>query len=150
MPPTKHMTGNIFKGHLIDAMFNLTSVMTHQTIHLCGMLTEAIHTPFVGDRALSLENARYIMTTARRLGDEIDIKPGGLIERRASAVLDGSVQLLERVAERGLMQAIEDGSFADVRRTRDGGRGLEGVFAKSAAYWNPVAEALAPGEAALR
>jgi beta-lysine 5,6-aminomutase alpha subunit len=46
MPPTKHMTGDIFKGHLIDAMFNLTSVMTHQTIHLCGMLTEAIHTPF--------------------------------------------------------------------------------------------------------
>src|SRR5665213_183868 len=39
MPPTKHMTGNIFKGHLIDAMFNLTSVMTHQSIHLCGMLT---------------------------------------------------------------------------------------------------------------
>ena len=23
MPPTKHMTGDIFKGHLIDAMFNL-------------------------------------------------------------------------------------------------------------------------------
>ena len=52
MPPTKHMTGDIFKGHLIDAMFNLTSVMTKQTIHLCGMLTEAIHTPFLGDRAL--------------------------------------------------------------------------------------------------
>ncbi|HET9030969.1 MAG TPA: lysine 5,6-aminomutase subunit alpha, partial [Candidatus Aquilonibacter sp.] len=44
MPPTKHMTGDIFKGHLMDAMFNLTSVMTKQTIHLCGMLTEAIHT----------------------------------------------------------------------------------------------------------
>ncbi len=28
MPPTKHMTGDVFKGHLIDAMFNLTSVMT--------------------------------------------------------------------------------------------------------------------------
>ena len=36
----------------IDAMFNLTSVMTKQTIHLCGMMTEAIHTPFLGDRAL--------------------------------------------------------------------------------------------------
>ncbi|MBV9334039.1 MAG: D-lysine 5,6-aminomutase subunit alpha, partial [Candidatus Eremiobacteraeota bacterium] len=60
MPPTKHMTGDIFKGHLIDAMFNLTSVMTGQNIHLCGMLTEAIHTPFLGDRALSLENARYV------------------------------------------------------------------------------------------
>ncbi|TAM60083.1 D-lysine 5,6-aminomutase subunit alpha, partial [bacterium] len=58
MPPTKHMTGNIFKSHVMDAMFNLTSVMTGQAIHLCGMLTEAIHTPFLGDRALSLENAR--------------------------------------------------------------------------------------------
>ena len=59
MPPTKHMTGDIFKGHLMDGMFDLTSVMTHQTIHLCGMLTEAIHTPLLlGDRALSIEGAR--------------------------------------------------------------------------------------------
>ena len=78
MPPTKHMTGDIFKGHLIDALFNFTSVMTDQHIHLCGMLTEAIHTPFLGDRALSLENARYIMHTARHLGDEIVVKPGGI------------------------------------------------------------------------
>ena len=146
MPPTKHMTGNIFKGHLIDAMFNLTSVMTHQTIHLCGMLTEAIHTPFVGDRALALENARYIMGTARHFGDEIEFKAGGRIERRAQDVLNGSVRLLERVAERGLMASIEDGTFADVKRPRDGGRGFDGVFAKDAAYWNPFAESLA-GEA---
>jgi beta-lysine 5,6-aminomutase alpha subunit len=143
MPPTKHMTGNIFKGHLIDAMFNLTSVMTHQTIHLCGMLTEAIHTPFLGDRALALENARYVMKTARSFGDDIEVKPGGRIERRAREVLDGAVRILSGVAERGLMRAIEDGTFADVRRPRDGGRGYDGVFAKGAAYWNPFAEALA-------
>ena len=143
MPPTKHMTGNIFKGHLVDAMFNLTSVMTHQTIHLCGMLTEAIHTPFLGDRALALENARYIMNTARRFGDEIEIKPGGTIERRAHEVLAGAVRILDGVAQRGLMRAIEDGTFADVKRPPDGGRGYDGVFAKDPAYWNPIAEALA-------
>ena len=143
MPPTKHMTGNVFKGHLIDAMFNLTSVMTHQTIHLCGMLTEAIHTPFLGDRALALENARYVMKTARGFGDEIEIKPGGKIERRAREVLDGAVRILDRDAERGLMRAIEEGTFADVKRPREGGRGFEGVFAKDPAYWNPFAEALA-------
>ncbi|HEY0381879.1 MAG TPA: lysine 5,6-aminomutase subunit alpha, partial [Candidatus Elarobacter sp.] len=143
MPPTKHMTGDIFKGHLIDAMFNLTSVMTHQTIHLCGMLTEAIHTPFLGDRALALENARYVMGTARGLGDDLEIKPGGVIERRARDVLAGAVRLLGGVAERGLMAAIEAGTFADVKRARDGGRGYDGVFAKDAAYWNPFAEALA-------
>ena len=143
MPPTKHMTGNIFKGHLIDAMFNLASVMTHQSIHLCGMLTEAIHTPFLGDRALALENARYVMGTARDLGDELEIKPGGTIERRARAVLADAVRLLDGVAERGLMSAIEAGTFADVKRPRDGGRGYDGVFAKGAAYWNPFADALA-------
>jgi beta-lysine 5,6-aminomutase alpha subunit len=122
--------------------------MTHQTIHLCGMLTEAIHTPFLGDRALALENAKYVMGTARSFGDEIEIKPGGKIERRAHDVLAGAVRILDGVAERGLMAAIEAGTFADVRRPRDGGRGYDGVFAKGASYWNPFADALAGGEVA--
>ncbi|MDP9017469.1 MAG: lysine 5,6-aminomutase subunit alpha [Candidatus Eremiobacteraeota bacterium] len=142
MPPTKHMTGDIFKGHLMDAMFNLTSVMTNQTIHLCGMLTEAIHTPFLHDRALAIENAKYVMGTARHLGDEIEYKPGGIIENRARDVLSGAVKLLEHVAARGLMQAIEEKSFADVSRPPDGGRGFEGVFRRDPAYWNPFEDAL--------
>ncbi|MGA7202367.1 MAG: lysine 5,6-aminomutase subunit alpha [Candidatus Cybelea sp.] len=140
MPPTKHMTGDIFKGHLIDAMFNLTSVMTGQNIHLCGMPTEAIHTPFVGDRALSLENARYIMSTARHFGDEIALRPGGIIERRAHDVLASSEALLERVAAMGLMAAIEAALFADVSRAPEGGRGFDGVFERAADYWNPFEE----------
>jgi beta-lysine 5,6-aminomutase alpha subunit len=144
MPPTKHMTGDIFKGHLIDAMFNLTSVMTNQTIHLCGMLTEAIHTPFLGDRALALANARYVMGTARHFGDEISLRPGGKIESRARFVLSEAVALLARVADRGLMEAIAAKTFADVARLPDGGRGYEGVLAKSAAYWNPFEDALRP------
>lgn len=142
MPPTKHMTGDIFKGHLIDAMFNLTSVMTNQRIHLCGMLTEAIHTPFLADRMLSLENARYIMNTARHFGDEIHIKEGGIIEGRAEKVLHECEALLVRVAETGLESAIDAGVFADVSRSPEGGRGLEGVFERSSEYWNPFEEAL--------
>jgi len=150
MPPTKHMTGDIFKGHLIDALFNLTSVMTKQSIHLCGMPTEAIHTPFLGDRALSLENARYVMSTARHLGDEIDVRPGGIIERRAQDVLRQTHALLERVAELGLMASIEAGLFADVRRSPRGGRGFEGVFERAADYWNPFDEAPAATRGARR
>ncbi|TAM57960.1 D-lysine 5,6-aminomutase subunit alpha, partial [bacterium] len=130
-------------------MFNLTSVMTGQAIHLCGMLTEAIHTPFLGDRALSLENARYVMNTARHFGDEIVVRPGGIIEKRAQWVLEECERLLERVAEQGLMAAIEVKSFADVSRAPGGGRGAEGVFAKSPEYWNPFEEALHPLEVAL-
>ena len=144
MPPTKHMTGDVFKGHLIDAMFNLTSVMTHQTIHLCGMLTEAIHTPFLGDRALSIENAQYVMNTARSFGDEIEIRPGGKIEARATYVLEEAERQLERVEARGLMASIEAKAFADVSRPPDGGRGFDGVFERAADYFNPFEEALAP------
>jgi beta-lysine 5,6-aminomutase alpha subunit len=150
MPPTKHMTGDIFKGHLIDALFNLTSVATGQTIHLCGMPTEAIHTPFLGDRALSLENARYIMRTARAFGDELEARPGGLIEQRAQAVLREARDHLERVAARGLMASIADGAFADVKRAPDGGRGLDGVFERAADYWNPFEDALQPAAASVR
>jgi beta-lysine 5,6-aminomutase alpha subunit len=142
MPPTKHMTGDIFKGHLIDALFNLTSVMTRQTIHLCGMLTEAIHTPFLGDRVLAIENAQYIMNTARHFGDEISFKPDGKIERRAQDVLANCEALLERVAAMGLMDAIEAKVFADVSRPPDGGRGFDGVFARAADYANPFEDAL--------
>ncbi len=61
MPPTKHMTGNIFKGHLIDAMFNLTSVMTHQAItvrHADRSDSHAVSRrprAFSGERALHYE-----------------------------------------------------------------------------------------------
>jgi beta-lysine 5,6-aminomutase alpha subunit len=142
MPPTKHMTGDIFKGHLIDAMFNLTSVMTNQTIHLLGMLTEAIHTPFLGDRILAIDNAKYVMNTARHFGEEITFKPDGIIERRAQAVLTDCEALLHRVADMGLMNSIEGALFADVSRPPDGGRGFDGVFARSSDYWNPFEDAL--------
>ena len=83
MPPTKYMTGNIFKGHIQDAMFNMVSIMTNQGIQLLGMLTEAIHTPHLHDRYLSIENAKYIFNNAKDLGNEISFKEGGIIQTRA-------------------------------------------------------------------
>ena len=142
MPPTKHMTGNIFRGHIQDALFNLVGVWTGQGIQLLGMMTEAMHTPHIHDRYLALENARYVMNNARHLGDEIQFKPGGRIQNRAQTVLNEAVDLLERVVDGGLLAALSKGIFADVRRTEDGGRGLEGVVMKDANYYNPVEEAL--------
>ncbi|HEX8630617.1 MAG TPA: lysine 5,6-aminomutase subunit alpha, partial [Catenuloplanes sp.] len=42
MPPTKHMTGDVFRGYLLDAFFNLAGMMTGQSILLVGMMTEAV------------------------------------------------------------------------------------------------------------
>ena len=70
MPPTKFMTGNIFRGHIQDALFNMVGIWTSQGIQLLGMPTEAIHTPFMSDRYLSIENARYIFNNMKNIGDE--------------------------------------------------------------------------------
>jgi beta-lysine 5,6-aminomutase alpha subunit len=145
MPPTKHMTGNIFKGHIQDALFNVVSVLTQQNIHLLGMMTEAIHTPFIQDRFLSIQNARYVFGTMRDLHSEIEFKSGGLIETRARQVLAETETMLAEVERIGLPAAIGRGMFADIARRRDGGKGLDGVLAKADDYHNPFPALMLPG-----
>ena len=137
MPPTKFMTGNIFRGHIQDALFNMIGIWTHQGIQLLGMPTEAIHTPFMSDRYLSIENARYIFNNMRDIGEEVEFKEGGIIRQRAALVLDNAVALLEELVKEGLFNALEKGKFGDVKRPKDGGKGLDGVVAKGENYFNP-------------
>ena len=145
MPPTKHMTGNVFKGHLQDALFNVASVLTKQHIHLLGMMTEAIHTPYLHDRFLAVQNAKYVFTTMRDLSDEVEFRKGGRIEQRAQQVLAETVGILAEIEKIGLPAAIGKGTFAEIARTPEGGKGLSGVTAKAADYCNPFPELMAKG-----
>ena len=137
MPPTKFMTGNIFRGHIQDALFNMIGIWTNQGIQLLGMPTEAIHTPFMSDRFLSIENAKYIFNNMKSIGDEVEFKDGGIIKKRAQQVVDDAIELLEKIDNEGLFLALEKGIFGDVKRPRNGGKGLAGVFEKGANYENP-------------
>jgi beta-lysine 5,6-aminomutase alpha subunit len=148
MPPTKHMTGNIFKGHVQDALFNVASTLTRQNIHLLGMMTEAIHTPFMQDRFLAIQNARYVFSTMRDLHSEIEFKAGGQVERRAQSVLAQALAMLEQVQAIGLPAAIGQAMFADIARHSEGGKGLDGVVRKDDAYFNPFAALMLAGGAA--
>ncbi|MBR6501354.1 MAG: lysine 5,6-aminomutase subunit alpha [Firmicutes bacterium] len=137
MPPTKFMTGNIFKGHLQDALFNLATVWTNQSLLLTGMLTEAIHTPLMQDRYLAIENAKYIFNNCRHIGEEMEFKAGGICQTRAQEVLAKADALLAEVEANGLFDTIEKGIFGGVKRPFDGGHGLEGVCTKGENYFNP-------------
>ena len=97
MPPTKFMTGNIFKGYIQNALFNLVSVWSGQSLQLLGMPTEAIHTPHLQDRMLSIENAEYIFNNARAIGEEIEYRNGGIIQARAQFVLKEANNLLQEI-----------------------------------------------------
>ena len=140
MPPTKFMTGDIFKGCVQNALFNMVTILTGQKIHLLGMLTEAVHTPFMSDRALAIDNARYIFNTMADLGDEIEFKPNGIIQSRAHEVLDKACDLLAQIESKSLFATLEQGIFAGIKRSRNGGKGLEGVVLKGEGYFNPFIE----------
>jgi beta-lysine 5,6-aminomutase alpha subunit len=145
MPPTKYMPGDIFQGHIIDGMFNFTGIFTGQEIMLLGMLTEALHTPLLQDRYLSIKNAKYVFESCRHLRDEVRFVEGGLVERRAHDVLRKAAEQLEEVKQIGLFVALERGMFADVQRDPKGGRGFEGVFAVREDYFNPFFSELRRG-----
>ena len=144
MPPTKHMTGNIFKGHVQDTLFNIVSTVTQQNIHLLGMMTEAIHTPFIQDRFLAIQNAKYVFGTMKDLHSEIEFKRGGLIEQRAQAVLAETEAMLAEIETISLPTAIGKGMFAEISRTPTGGKGLDGVVAKADNYYNPFPQLMLP------
>ncbi len=140
MPPTKHINGNIFRAYQQNAMFNMITTGTHQSIHLLGMMTEAIHTPFMSDRFLAIKNAKMIQQTMKSFSDEIEFKKDGLMQKRAQGVLSEALELLKQISEIGMFETLARGIFAETKRTMAGGKGLDGVFKKNPEYINVVAK----------
>jgi beta-lysine 5,6-aminomutase alpha subunit len=138
MPPTKYMTGDIFKGYAMNTLFNFVAKSTHQGILLLGMLTEAIHTPYMQDRFLAIANAKYVLNNIADFADDIEFKKDGIMQTRAKEVLDTTINFLEEVNNIGLFNAIENKMFAEVSRPKNGGKGLQGVVQKEDDYYNPV------------
>jgi beta-lysine 5,6-aminomutase alpha subunit len=140
MPPTRHMDGNLFRTHAADTLFNLVTIATSQGVQTIGVPTEGIFTPHIHDRVLGLQNVDYVFNAAHDLGEEIEFKRGGIVQTHAQKVLAGAHELLERIAETGLLQAIEEATFGDVSRREDEGRGREGIVEVQDGYFNPLTE----------
>ncbi len=148
MPPTRHMDGNLFRTHACDTLFNLITIATEQGIQTAGVPTEGVFTPHLHDRVVGLQCVDYVFNYARDLGAEIQFKPGGIINTRAREVLRQAHELLQRIADVGMFRAIEDGTFGDVRRRIDEGRGMDGIVATEDGYFNPVVELMGGVEVA--
>lgn len=140
MPPTKHMNGNVLRTHATDTLFNLVSTATRQGIQTIGVPTEGIFTPHIHDRTLALESVTYVARAARDLYREIQFTPHGIMQRRAQQVLRDGTALLQEIRDEGLFEAIAKGRFGNVRRSRDGGKGREGIIVRADDYFEPFAE----------
>ena len=53
-----------------------------------------------------------------------------------------AVDLLRQVDELGLFKSLEAGLFASIKRSPEGGRGLDGVITRDERYFNPFYEEL--------
>ncbi|MEI6225948.1 MAG: lysine 5,6-aminomutase subunit alpha [Deltaproteobacteria bacterium] len=142
MPPTKHKEGDIFFSHAYDVQADVVARVTGQSIQLLGMMTEAMHNPFLMDRYVALKSADYVYRAWKSMGSEIQFRPGGMVERRAAGTLEKALRLLEEVAEQGLFAAIGKARFGDVSRREDGGKGLGGVIEREPGYFNPFLDIL--------
>ncbi|GAA4729901.1 D-lysine 5,6-aminomutase subunit alpha [Pedococcus ginsenosidimutans] len=152
MPPTKHMTGDVFRGYLLDGFFNLVGAMTGQGILLVGMMTEAVVTPFLSDRDLALQNVRYVLNAAGGLTEDFHPPRDGFIQTRARQVLGEAVDLLDTIVHDSdtagdppLLAAIADGTFGLMKRPADRGKGLDGVVERAPGYDNPATTMLEEG-----
>jgi beta-lysine 5,6-aminomutase alpha subunit len=147
MPPTKHMTGDVFRGYLLDGFFNLVGAMTGQGILLVGMMTEAVVTPFLSDRDLAIQNVRYVLEAAGGLTEDFHPPRDGFIQTRARQVLSEAIDLLERIVDDTMLEAIADGTFGLMKRPADRGKGLDGVAQRAPGYVNPAIDLLEEGSA---
>jgi beta-lysine 5,6-aminomutase alpha subunit len=145
MPPTKHMSGDVFRGYLLDGFFNLAGALTGQSILLVGMMTEAVVTPWLSDRDLALQNVRNVLDACSGLAEDFAPPPDGFIATRARQVLGEAVELLERIVDDTLLDAIADGTFGLMKRPADAGKGLDGVAVKADGYVNPAVDLLESG-----
>jgi beta-lysine 5,6-aminomutase alpha subunit len=84
------------------------------------------------------------MNAAGNLHEDFRPAPGGFIHQRAEQVLGETIDLLEAIDrhDRGLLDAIADGTFGLMKRPADAGRGLDGVARKARDYYNPATELL--------
>lgn len=143
MPPTKHIDGNIFFAHTVNTLFNLCSIGTSQSIHLVGILSEAIHTPYIHERMLAIQNSKYVFNYAKKFSAEFSLQDNGIIQQRAAEVLQKTCDLLRQIKKNGLIPTIEAGRFGGISRSISGGKGFDGVFDKGNNYFNPF-ETLLP------
>ena len=116
-------------------------MMTDQEILLIGMMTEGIHTPFLSDRDLALENAHYVGTRpgswARTSGPSPAASSTGARSRcspRRSSCCAGS--------HGGLLKAIADGTFGNTSRPPTAAAASTAWSCGPEGYFNPASEIL--------
>ena len=104
-----------------------------------------------GSAALTAREIELVRGTCEHALDEEEIRLDHGMGVIASVVslspmlgLLGTVWM-EKIQRDGLFATLERGTFADIKRMRDGGKGLNGVVLRAEGYYNPFLTLLTGG-----
>ena len=147
MPPTRHMTGDVFRGYLLDGVLQ-PGRRADRPGHPAGRDDDrggrhavALRPrPGAAERPLRPERRRQACTRTsvpRPDGFIAAARPPGARREHRPARADPGPRV-----EDGLLDAIADGTFGLMKRPADAGRGLDGVAGKAPGYFNPATEIL--------
>ena len=137
MPPTKFIGGDMLAAQALHVGFNEVTYLTAQTILLLGIMSEGSRNPHLEERRDAIRNAQHVIASRKDKAGIISTK-GNILEQRANNVLGNVLAFLQKVEKTGILKAIAEGQFADMRRSADGGHGKDGVFVKGPDYVNPI------------
>ncbi len=77
---------------------------------------------------------------------KLNLKKDGIIQKRAQKVLGEAVELLDQIEEDGIFKRLKKEKFGGVKRSQNGGKGLDGVFEKAEGYFNPFIDLMLGGD----
>ena len=103
------------------------------------------HPLALGPRPRAAERSLCRSTQRRGLAEDFVPAHDGFVVQRGRQVLAEAIELLERIVDDGLLNAIGDGTFGLMKRPADAGRGLDGVAKQAKDYFNPASDLLAEG-----
>ena len=138
MPPTRHLTGDIFANITIQTLYNFVSCFSGQDVHFPGMMSEGYASPMIHDRACAIQGFNYVRRAVGALPTSLELSDGCDIQRYADKILKSTVELLESICGLGLFRSFEEGVFLNTKRPAREGHGYEGVFQVSQKYFNPL------------
>ena len=93
------------------------------------------------------DELQYVVDAAERdPAVRVVVLKGSIMQTRANEVLTKAADLLGEMEDIGLFGTLERGTFADIKRSRDGGKGLAGVVQKDDCYFNPFIELMKGGK----
>lgn len=129
---------DIITDDYFRSLLSLSSQIVGDTLESFGSYDRTELNPSIPSYVVRLKMADAFSTLFKSMREEFVFQSHGKASRIARQALDEVIASLKKIQFRGLVKAIEDGVFFNIRRLQNAGLGGDGVFNKLSEYYSPT------------